>query len=79
VFGDLVAHRLASGGRAFAACSGEAALRLAENLVEYWTEDNLCSRGPPTWSAFAATSMRCATTWRGSRSASSRLSAAGKG
>jgi len=39
VFGDIVAHRLASGGRAFAAWQREAALRLAENLVEYWTEE----------------------------------------
>jgi len=39
VFGDIVAHRLASGGTAFAAWQREAALRLAENLVEYWTEE----------------------------------------
>lgn len=39
VFGDIVAHRLASGGRAFAAWQREAALRLAENLAEYWTEE----------------------------------------
>ncbi len=39
VFGDIVAHRLASGGRAFAAWQRETALRLAENLVEYWTEE----------------------------------------
>ena len=39
VFGDVVAHRLASGGRAFAAWQREAVLRLAENLAEYWTEE----------------------------------------
>ena len=39
VFGDIVAHRLASGGKAFAAWQREAVLRLAENLVEYWTEE----------------------------------------
>jgi ubiquinone biosynthesis protein UbiJ len=39
LFGDVVAHRLASGGRAFAVWQREAALRLAENLVEYWTEE----------------------------------------
>ncbi|HEY6241583.1 MAG TPA: sterol-binding protein [Burkholderiales bacterium] len=39
VFGDVIAHRLASGGRAFAAWQREAALRLAENLAEYWTEE----------------------------------------
>jgi ubiquinone biosynthesis accessory factor UbiJ len=39
LFGDIVAHRLASGSRAFAAWQREAVLRLAENLVEYWTEE----------------------------------------
>ena len=39
LFGDIVAHRLAAGARAFAAWQREAALRLAENLVEYWTEE----------------------------------------
>ncbi len=39
VFGDIAAHRLAGGGRAFAAWQREAALRLAENLAEYWTEE----------------------------------------
>jgi ubiquinone biosynthesis protein UbiJ len=39
VFGDVVAHRLASGGKTFAAWQREALLRLAENLAEYWTEE----------------------------------------
>jgi ubiquinone biosynthesis protein UbiJ len=39
VFGDVVAHRLASEGRAFAAWQRDAALRLAENFAEYWTEE----------------------------------------
>lgn len=39
VFGDVVAHRLASGGKALAAWQREAALRLAENLAEYWVEE----------------------------------------
>jgi ubiquinone biosynthesis protein UbiJ len=39
VFGDIVAHRLASGGKAFAAWQRDAALRLAESLAEYWTEE----------------------------------------
>jgi len=39
VFGDIAAHRLAGGGKAFAAWQREAALRLAENLAEYWTEE----------------------------------------
>jgi len=39
VFGDVVAHRLASGGKALAAWQREAMLRLAENLAEYWVEE----------------------------------------
>lgn len=39
VFGDVFAHRLASGGRALAAWQREAVLRLAENLAEYWVEE----------------------------------------
>jgi ubiquinone biosynthesis protein UbiJ len=39
VFGDVVAHRLASGGRAFAAWQREALTRLAENFAEYWIEE----------------------------------------
>ena len=39
VFGDVVAHRLASGGRAFAAWQREALTRLAENFAEYWVEE----------------------------------------
>lgn len=38
-FGDIVAHRLVSGGKAFAAWQRDAGTRLAENLVEYWTEE----------------------------------------
>jgi ubiquinone biosynthesis protein UbiJ len=39
VFGDVVAHRLASGGKALAAWPREALQRLAENLAEYWVEE----------------------------------------
>ena len=39
VFGDVVAHRLAEGGRVLAAWQRGASLRLAENLAEYWTEE----------------------------------------
>ena len=39
VLGDVVAHRLAAGGRAFAAWQRDALQRLAENLAEYWTEE----------------------------------------
>ena len=38
VFGDVVAHRLAAGGRDLAAWQRDAVQRLAENLAEYWTE-----------------------------------------
>jgi ubiquinone biosynthesis protein UbiJ len=38
-FGDVLAHRLVSHGKAFADWQREAATRLAENLVEYWTEE----------------------------------------
>ena len=39
VFGDIISHRLASSGRALAAWQRDAALRLAESLAEYWTEE----------------------------------------
>jgi ubiquinone biosynthesis protein UbiJ len=39
VFPDIVAHRLAEGGRTFATWQSEAATRLAENLAEYLTEE----------------------------------------
>jgi ubiquinone biosynthesis protein UbiJ len=39
VFGDVVAHRLAAGGRDLAAWQRDAVQRLAENLAEYWTEE----------------------------------------
>lgn len=38
-FGDVAAHGLASQGKAFLAWQREAAKRLAENLAEYWTEE----------------------------------------
>ncbi|HUL91863.1 MAG TPA: sterol-binding protein [Burkholderiales bacterium] len=39
VFGDVVARRLASGAKAVAAWQRDALLRLAENLAEYWVEE----------------------------------------
>jgi ubiquinone biosynthesis protein UbiJ len=39
VLGDVVAHRLASGGRDFSAWQRDALQRLVENLAEYWTEE----------------------------------------
>jgi len=38
-FGDIVAHRIVSGSKAFAVWQRDTATRLAENLVEYWTEE----------------------------------------
>lgn len=47
LFPDVVAHRLAEGGRAFAAWQRDAAMRLAENLAEYFTEEEpLLARSP---------------------------------
>lgn len=39
VFGDVLAHRLAGAGRAFFGWQRDAGLRLAQNLAEYWTEE----------------------------------------
>lgn len=39
VFGDIIAHRVASGGKALAAWQRDAASRLAESFAEYWTEE----------------------------------------
>lgn len=39
LFGDALAHRMVQGGRRFAAWGGEAAEKLAQNLAEYWIEE----------------------------------------
>jgi ubiquinone biosynthesis protein UbiJ len=39
LLGDVAAHRLASGARNLAAWQRDALQRLAENLAEYWTEE----------------------------------------
>jgi ubiquinone biosynthesis protein UbiJ len=52
VFGDIVAHRLASGGKAVAAWQRDAALRLAESLAEYWTEEQPLLARPPDVGSF---------------------------
>src|SRR5260221_14653579 len=39
LFGDIVAHRLAAGGPTGAAWQREAVLRLAENLAQYWDQE----------------------------------------
>jgi len=39
VVGDVLAHRMVEQGRRFAAWNREAAEKLAQNLAEYWTEE----------------------------------------
>ncbi len=39
VFGDVIAQRMVSEGRRFAAWNREAAQKLAQNFAEYWTEE----------------------------------------
>ena len=39
LFGDVVAHRAAKGASAFLEWQREAAVRLGENLAEYWKEE----------------------------------------
>ena len=39
IFGDALAHRIAEGGRRFADWNREAAGKLAQNLTEYWIEE----------------------------------------
>jgi ubiquinone biosynthesis protein UbiJ len=39
VVGDVLAHRMVEGGQRFAAWNREAATKLAQNLTEYWTEE----------------------------------------
>ena len=39
VFGDALAHRMARTGRDFLSWQQEAAMRLAQNLADYWTEE----------------------------------------
>jgi ubiquinone biosynthesis protein UbiJ len=39
VIGDVLAHRIVADGKTFFSWQREAAVRLAENLAEYWTEE----------------------------------------
>lgn len=39
VFGDVIAQRMVSEGKRFAAWNREAAQKLAQNFAEYWTEE----------------------------------------
>ncbi len=40
VFGDVLAHRMASTGRSLFSWQRDAGVRLAQNFSEYWTEEN---------------------------------------
>jgi ubiquinone biosynthesis protein UbiJ len=40
VVGDVMAHRMAETGRSLFAWQKEAAMRVAQNFAEYWTEEN---------------------------------------
>jgi ubiquinone biosynthesis protein UbiJ len=78
-FGDVVAHRLASGGKAFAAWQREAALRLAENLVEYWTEEQPLLARPADVARFCRNVDMLRDDVARLEKRIERLSAAGKG
>ncbi len=39
IFGDVLAHRMVEQGRRFAAWGSDAAEKLAQNLAEYWIEE----------------------------------------
>jgi len=79
VLGDIVAHRLASGGRAFAEWQREAALRLAENLVEYWTEEQPLLARPADVESFCRDVDTLRDDVARLEKRIERLSAAGKG
>jgi ubiquinone biosynthesis accessory factor UbiJ len=52
LFGDVLARRIASGGRAFLDWQRDAALRLGENLAEYWKEEQPLLARPADVAAF---------------------------
>ena len=79
VFGDIVAHRLASGGRAFATWQREAVLRLAENLAEYWTEEQPLLARPADVDSFCRDVDTLRDDVARIEKRIERLSAAGKG
>ena len=54
VVGDAAAHQIARGARAFADANRDAALRLGQNLAEYWTEENPLLARPADVAAFCA-------------------------
>ena len=54
VFGDVIAQRLVSEGRRFAAWNREAAQKLAQNFAEYWTEEQTLLARPAEVRQFLA-------------------------
>lgn len=52
LFGDVLAHRMASAGRELAEWPKEAGLRLAQNITEYWTEEKPVLARPADMKAF---------------------------
>lgn len=54
VVGDAAAHQIARGARAFADANRDAAVRLGQNLAEYWTEENPLLARPADVAAFCA-------------------------
>lgn len=54
VFGDVLAHRMASTARDFASWQAEAGRRLAENVMEYAIEERRVVVARPEFEAFAA-------------------------
>lgn len=54
VFGDVLAHRIASGVREFAAWQADAGKRLAENFLEYAVEERRIIVSRNEFDAFAA-------------------------
>ena len=54
VFGDVLAQRMVSEGRRFAAWNREAAEKLAQNFAEYWTEERALLARPADVRRFLA-------------------------
>jgi ubiquinone biosynthesis protein UbiJ len=52
LLGDALAHRVAGGGKALLDWQRDAALRLGENLAEYWTEEQPLLARPAEVAAF---------------------------
>ncbi|MBI2318459.1 MAG: hypothetical protein HYY28_11655 [Betaproteobacteria bacterium] len=53
IFGDVLAHRIASTGREILEWPRQAGLRVAQNVTEYWTEERPVLARPADFSALA--------------------------